>query len=178
MIKETNIAVANNISGLIVIAFYLNISDGVLFDVRSGQEIHKFDKLNLVLSGVFHPNGLEVISNTAVWDLRTFHLLRDVPELEQSIITFSSQNVIYGTSLLTHRSFDSKYKTFKTLDSYDYSSIATVDVKKYICDLSVNRFGTKIALVEKIGNDNLDQETVVRVYCVGISKEMDDNLVS
>lgn len=36
-------------------------SDGVLWDVRSGKEIHKFDKLNQVISGVFHPNGLEVI---------------------------------------------------------------------------------------------------------------------
>lgn len=34
--------------------------DGVLWDVRSGKEIHKFDKLNQAISGVFHPNGLEV----------------------------------------------------------------------------------------------------------------------
>ena len=38
----------------------LILTDGVLFDVNSGKEIHKFDKLNPVLSGVFHPNGLEV----------------------------------------------------------------------------------------------------------------------
>lgn len=37
-------------------------ADGVLWDVRSGKEIHKFDKLNQSISGVFHPNGLEVIS--------------------------------------------------------------------------------------------------------------------
>jgi hypothetical protein len=35
-------------------------SDGVLWDFKSGKEIHKFDKLNQTLSGVFHPNGLEV----------------------------------------------------------------------------------------------------------------------
>lgn len=38
----------------------LILTDGVLFDVNSGKEIHKFDKLNPLLSGVFHPNGLEV----------------------------------------------------------------------------------------------------------------------
>lgn len=38
----------------------LVLSDGVLWDVASGKEIHKFDKLNQTLSGVFHPNGLEV----------------------------------------------------------------------------------------------------------------------
>lgn len=38
----------------------LILSDGVLWDVRSGKDIHKFDKLNQTISGVFHPNGLEV----------------------------------------------------------------------------------------------------------------------
>jgi hypothetical protein len=38
----------------------LVLSDGVLWDVTSGKEIHKFDKLNQSLSGVFHPNNLEV----------------------------------------------------------------------------------------------------------------------
>ena len=40
----------------------LVLSDGVLWDVMSGKEIHKFDKLNQTLSGVFHPSGLEVRS--------------------------------------------------------------------------------------------------------------------
>lgn len=39
----------------------LLFSDGVLWDVRSGKDLHKFDKLNQSFSGVFHPNGLEVI---------------------------------------------------------------------------------------------------------------------
>lgn len=38
----------------------LVLSDGVLWDVSSGREIHKFDKLNQNVSGIFHPNGLEV----------------------------------------------------------------------------------------------------------------------
>lgn len=40
--------------------FHFILADGVLWDVRSGREIHKFDKLNQAISGVFHPNGLEV----------------------------------------------------------------------------------------------------------------------
>lgn len=39
---------------------YLTLADGVLWDVRSGKEIHKFDKFNQCISGVFHPNCLEV----------------------------------------------------------------------------------------------------------------------
>lgn len=38
----------------------LVLSDGVLWDANSGKEIHKFDKLNQNISGMFHPNGLEV----------------------------------------------------------------------------------------------------------------------
>lgn len=38
----------------------LVLSDGVLWDATSGKEIHKFDKLNQNVSGIFHPNGLEV----------------------------------------------------------------------------------------------------------------------
>lgn len=38
----------------------LVLSDGVLWDVNSNQQIHKLDKLNQTQSGVFHPNGLEV----------------------------------------------------------------------------------------------------------------------
>ena len=44
----------------------LILSDGVLWDQRVPRQIHKFDKLNQTLSGVFHPNGLEIISNTEV----------------------------------------------------------------------------------------------------------------
>ena len=44
----------------------LILCDGVLWDHRVPRQIHKFDKLNQTLSGVFHPNGLEIISNTEV----------------------------------------------------------------------------------------------------------------
>lgn len=44
----------------------LVLNDGVLWDVRSAQAIHKFDKFNMTISGVFHPNGLEVIVNTEI----------------------------------------------------------------------------------------------------------------
>lgn len=160
----------------------LNISDGVLWDVRSGKELHKFDKLNQTFSGVFHPNGLEVVSNTEVWDLRTFHLIRTVPALDQSIVTFSPQNVIYGICSESESRLDfdsgSNYESsFKTLDSYDYSSIATVDVKRNIYDLSVNRFGSQIAIVENLGGFDSLQESVVRIYSVGRRKNMDDDAV-
>lgn len=104
----------------------LILSDGVLWDVKGGVEVHKFDKLNQNVSGVFHPNNLEVVANTEVWDLRTFHLLRTVPSLDQCRVIFSPQDVIYAfTSEPDNRSDDGyPYEcSYKLLDAFDYSSI-------------------------------------------------------
>lgn len=103
----------------------LILSDGILWDVNSGKEIHKFDKLNQTLNGVFHPNGTEVVSNTEVWDLRTFHLLKTVPALDQMNIMFSPvNNIIYAVALEQENEEESNYVTsFKTLDALDYSNI-------------------------------------------------------
>jgi len=44
----------------------LVLNDGVLWDIRTGKSIHKFDKFNQFVSGVFHPMGLELIINSEV----------------------------------------------------------------------------------------------------------------
>lgn len=44
----------------------LVLNDGVLWDMTSGKAIHKFDKFNPHVSGVFHPMGLEIIINSEV----------------------------------------------------------------------------------------------------------------
>lgn len=44
----------------------LVLNDGVLWDVRSAKAVHKFDKFNQYVSGVFHPVGLEIIINSEV----------------------------------------------------------------------------------------------------------------
>lgn len=151
----------------------LILSDGVLWDFRSGLQVHKFDKLNNTLSGVFHPNGLEVISNTEVWDLRTFHLIRTVPALDQCQLKFSPQNVIYAYNIQAEvmeeeHGVDS---SFKVLDNYDYSSISTTDVKKSIYDLAINSNGCQIALCENQGGYESVSESVVRVYAVGKKRD-------
>lgn len=154
----------------------LVLSDGVLWDVNSGKEIHKFDKLNQTLSGVFHPNGLEIVSNTEVWDLRTFHLLRTVPALDQSEVIFSPPGyTIYSVTVERENEDDSTFEnSFKTLDAYDYSSIATIDVKKSIYDLACNRRDTQIALVENQGMFDSVQESIVKIYDIGRSRTTDD----
>ncbi|KAI5735047.1 hypothetical protein M8J77_013441 [Diaphorina citri] len=156
----------------------LVLSDGVLWDVTSGKEIHKFDKLNQSLSGVFHPNNLEIVSNTEVWDLRTFHLLRTVSQLDQCAVKFSSnESAIYAFALEPDAEEDPAFESsFKTLDAYDYSSIATVEVKKNIYDLSLNRYDTILGVVENTGvYDGVDESTV-RLYDVGRRRDDDDDV--
>lgn len=46
------------------------------------QAVHKFDKLQNEFSGVFHPNRQEVLIGSAVWDLRTFGLSKNISALE------------------------------------------------------------------------------------------------
>ncbi|KAJ6646011.1 Protein mahjong [Pseudolycoriella hygida] len=153
----------------------LILSDGVLWDVRSREEVHRFDMTSETLPGVFHPNGLEIILNDKVYDTRTIRLLKTVPELNDSIVTFSPQNVIYGryckTEKIGENCTDSLKETFNTLDSYDFSIIKTVDAGRKIFDLSVNEYGSQIALVE-----NSVSESAMRLYNVGSRKvEHDGN---
>ncbi|XP_076661247.1 lisH and WD40 domain-containing protein mahjong [Halictus rubicundus] len=154
----------------------LVLSDGILWDVNSGKEIHKFDKLNQTLNGVFHPNGTEVVSNTEVWDLRTFHLLKTVPTLDQMEVIFSPvNNIIYAVPLDQENRDESHYVTsFKTLDALDYSNIATCDVKRGIYGLACNKFDTQIAIVENQGEFDSIQESCVRLYDVGRRRDDED----
>lgn len=116
----------------------------------------------------------QIIANTEVWDLRTFHLLQTVPVLDQRNCTFSPMHVIYGASLGADRDHDSETTTYDTsfnvLDAYDYSSIATIDVKRNINDLSVSANGGLIAVVEDYSGFESKQETQVKLYAVGVKK--------
>ncbi|XP_045489571.1 protein mahjong isoform X2 [Pieris rapae] len=156
----------------------LVLSDGVLWDVNSGKEIHKFDKLNQTHSGVFHPNGLEVISNTEVWDLRVFHLLRTVPSLDKSEVIFNpGRSVLYAVCSDQDPEERSQFDTsFKTLSAHDYTSIATIDVKRNIYGLSVSPYGTQISVVENLGDFEQVQESCVKIYDVGRKRDHEDDV--
>lgn len=54
---------------------------------------------------------------------------------------------------------------------------ATIDVKKSIYDLAINRYDTQVALVENQGMFNSVQESVVRVYDVGRRRDDEDEQV-
>uniref|UniRef100_A0A3Q3BBL1 DDB1- and CUL4-associated factor 1 n=1 Tax=Kryptolebias marmoratus TaxID=37003 RepID=A0A3Q3BBL1_KRYMA len=166
----------------------LVLNDGVLWDVRGSQAIHKFDKFNMNISGVFHPNGLEVIVNTEIWDLRTFHLLHTVPALDQCRVVFNSNGTImYGAMLQADDEddvMDQQMKSpfgssFRTFDATDYEPIATVDVKRNIFDLCTDTKDCYLAVIEN--QDSISLDTICRLYEVGrqkLAEEGDDDQVS
>ncbi|XP_029455415.1 DDB1- and CUL4-associated factor 1 isoform X4 [Rhinatrema bivittatum] len=162
----------------------LVLNDGVLWDVRSAQAIHKFDKFNMNISGVFHPNGLEVIVNTEIWDLRTFHLLHTVPALDQCRVVFNNTGtVMYGAmlqaddedDLLEERMKSPFGSSFRTFNATDYKPIATIDVKRNIFDLCTDTKDCYLAVIENQGSmDALNMDTVCRLYEVGRQRLAED----
>lgn len=163
----------------------LVLNDGVLYDVESGKSIHKFDKFNANMSGLFHPNGLEIIINSEVWDVRTYHLLHTVPALDQCEIRFNhAGNVLYAIyhpddddltadDSQQRSSFGSSFRTF---DGTDYSSIATVDVKRTIFDLCTDSSDCYLAVIENQRSaDSLTEESLCRLYEVGRLKDDEDD---
>uniref|UniRef100_A0A665TPR2 DDB1- and CUL4-associated factor 1 n=1 Tax=Echeneis naucrates TaxID=173247 RepID=A0A665TPR2_ECHNA len=149
----------------------LVLNDGVLWDVRTAQAIHKFDKFNMNISGVFHPNGLELEFQ---WDLRTFHLLHTVPALDQCRIVFNNNGtVIYGAMLqaddeedMMEMQMKSPFgSSFRTFNATDYKPIATIDVKRNIFDLCTDTKDCYLAVIEN--QDSVNTDTVCRLYEVG-----------
>ncbi|ESO82730.1 hypothetical protein LOTGIDRAFT_184499, partial [Lottia gigantea] len=170
---KSNIATFSPLDDLI-------LNDGVLWDVRVSKAIHKFDKFNPSISGVFHPSGLEIIINSEVWDARTFHLLNTVPTLDQCQIQFNySGDVIYATHFDEDPNPEvqpcSPYSsTLRTFDSSDYTSIGTKDLKtKSIFDLSTDKSDCLLAVVENQKFlETSAEESICRLYEVG--KRRDD----
>lgn len=63
------------------------------------------------------------------------------------------------------------------MDSFDYSSISTIDVKRNIYDLSINTYGSHIALVEnQLAYDSV-QESMVKIYAAGVRKSDEDEVI-
>ena len=113
------------------------------------------------MDGWFHPNGVEIILNHQVWDVRTFKLLRTVPTLDDGKVKISgSGDVIY---VVPSNDTEEDY-SFKTLDSSDYSTIGTISFKNRIDNFCINKNDTQLAFVET----SFDGNTYVQLYDVGL----------
>lgn len=158
--------------------------NGVLWDRRSSGPVHRFDQFTDYGGGGFHPAGNEVIINSEVWDLRKFKLLRSVPSLDQTIVTFnSSGDVIYAilrrnleditSAVQTRRARHPLFAAFRTVDAINYSDIATVPVDRCVLDFATEPSDSFVGLVSM--DDPEEMYSSARVYEIGRRRPTDDD---
>ncbi|KAL8264063.1 hypothetical protein R6Q59_022193 [Mikania micrantha] len=158
--------------------------NGVLWDRRVPGPVHRFDQFTDYGGGGFHPAGNEVIINSEVWDLRNFRLLRSVPSLDQTVITFNaSGDVIYAilrrnleevtSAFQTRRVKHPLFSAFRTLDAVNYSDIATIPVDRCVLDFATEPTDSFVGLVTM--DDQDEMYSSARVYEIGRRKPTDDD---
>ncbi|XP_052197040.1 DDB1- and CUL4-associated factor homolog 1 [Diospyros lotus] len=158
--------------------------NGVLWDGRVSCPVHRFDQFTDYGGGGFHPAGNEVIINSEVWDLRKFRLLRSVPSLDQTVITFNaSGDVIYAilrrnledvtSAFHTRRVKHSLFDAFRTVDAVNYSDIATIPVDRCVLDFATEPTDSFVGLVTM--DDQEEMYSSARVYEIGRRRPTDDD---
>lgn len=126
----------------------------------------------------------QVIINSEVWDLRKFRLLRSVPSLDQTVITFnSSGDVIYAilrrnlddimSVVNTRRCKHPLFSAFRTLDAVNYSDIATIPVDRCVLDFATEPTDSFVGLVTMDDQDEMFSSA--RVYEIGRRRPPDDD---
>lgn len=125
-----------------------------------------------------------MIINSEVWDLRNFRLLRSVPSLDQTVITFNaSGDVIYAilrrnleevtSAFHTRRVKHPLFSAFRTLDAVNYSDIATIPVDRCVLDFAKEPTDSFVGLVTM--DDQDEMYSSARVYEIGRRKPTDDD---
>lgn len=122
--------------------------------------------------------------NSEVWDLRKFKLLRSVPSLDQTVITFNSTgDVIYAilrrnledvtSAVHTRRVRHTLFPAFRTIDAVNYSDIATVQVDRCVLDLATEPNDSFVGVVAM--DDHEDLYSSARLYEIGRRRRTDDD---
>ncbi|KAI3855494.1 hypothetical protein MKX03_004351 [Papaver bracteatum] len=158
--------------------------NGVLWDKRTPSVVRQFDQFTDYGGGGFHPAGNEVIINSEVWDLRNFKLLRSVPSLDQTVITFNtSGDVIYAilrrnveditSAVNSRRVRHPLFSAFRTVDAVNYSDIATVPVDRCVLDFATEPTNSFVGLVSM--DDHEEMFASARLYEIGRRRPADDD---
>jgi HIV-1 Vpr-binding protein len=125
-----------------------------------------------------------VIINSEIWDMRTFKLLRSVPSLDQTAITFNSRgDVIYAmlrrniedvmSAVHTRRVKHPLFAAFRTLDAINYSDIATIPVDRCLLDFATEPTDSFLGLITM--EDQEDMFSSARMYEIGRRRPTDDD---
>lgn len=125
-----------------------------------------------------------MIINSEVWDLRKFRLLRSVPSLDQTTITFNaSGDVIYcilrrnlediTSAFNSRRVKHPLFSAFRTVDAVNYSDIATIPVDRCVLDFATEPTDSFVGLITM--DDQDEMYSSARVYEIGRRKPTDDD---
>ena len=125
-----------------------------------------------------------MIINSEVLDLRKFKLLRSVPSLDQTVITFNTAgNVIYAilrrnleditSAVQTRRLRHPLFAAFRTVDAVNYSDIATVPVDRCVLDFATEPIDSFVGLVSM--DDHEEMFSSARLYEIGRRRPTDDD---
>ncbi|KAL2655465.1 hypothetical protein AAZV13_04G067900 [Glycine max] len=158
--------------------------NGVLWDRRDSGPVHRFDQFTDYGGGGFHPAGNEVIINSEVWDLRKFRLLRSVPSLDQTSITFNARgDVMYAilrrnledvmSAVHTRRVKHPLFAAFRTVDAINYSDIATIPVDRCVLDFAAEPTDSFVGLITM--DDQDEMYASARIYEIGRRRPTDDD---
>ncbi|KAJ0247438.1 DDB1- and CUL4-associated factor 1 [Hirschfeldia incana] len=160
--------------------------NGHLWDRRISNSCKRFDQFTDYGGGGFHPSRNEVIINSEVWDLRNMNmrLLRSVPSLDQTAITFNSRgDVIYAmlrrniedvmSAVNTRRAKHPLFAAFRTLDAVNYSDIATIPVDRCLLDFATEPTDSFLGLITM--EDQEDMFSSARMYEIGRRRPTDDD---
>ncbi|XP_055333753.1 uncharacterized protein LOC129585186 [Paramacrobiotus metropolitanus] len=120
------------------------ISMGTIWDTRSGQLVHRFDHFGgwgNNVENVFHPNGVHVLMDADVWDLRNYCLIRQVETLVNCRMSFNATgDIIYGK----HKNRQGRYDELAILDAHRYSEIEYVPFPGYISNASLDQYDRRL----------------------------------
>ncbi|KAK9128240.1 hypothetical protein Syun_017037 [Stephania yunnanensis] len=162
----------------------LLLYNGVLWDQRVSGPVRRFDQFTDYGGGGFHPSGNEVIINSEVWDLRKFKLLRSVPSLDQTVITFNAHgDIVYAilrrnleditSAVHTRRVRHPLFPAFRTVDAVNYSDIATVTVDRCVLDFATEPADSFVGMVTM--DDQEEMFASARLYEIGRRRPTDDD---
>jgi len=145
------------------------LTNACLWDYRrSSKPLHRFDRLSQVGVSTFNPNGLEVIINSEVWDLRTLKLLTTCPPLrEAKVLKFSpdKQVMFVGYSNSESTLSDAPSNTYKIIDTSSYQLLSSHTVDKHvITDICMDPISNRFALLSTSPRNS------VRIYEFGRSR--------
>ena len=175
--------------------------DGVLWDIRVQNRIHKFDKLSKCGFSKFHP-GEEVVMeafgnwikqtyiarsqlilNSAVWDIRNFKLFTTCRTFQDSVLRFANE----GDVVYSFRPFFNDWPGAKkprtsaisVTRGSDYRSIYTKHLDRELRAFDLDHFSLHYAvIVEK--DIKAHQEPDLRLYEIGLEEpdEYDSDMES